>query len=52
MGSELRMMAYDGFAELIEGSRVSLEDIRRQSYGGWYLPAAEALDLGLIAGLV
>ncbi len=42
----------DGFAELIEGSRVSLEDIRRRSYGGWYLPAAEALDLGLIAGLV
>jgi ATP-dependent protease ClpP protease subunit len=42
----------EGFAELIDGSRVSLEDIRQRSYGGWYLPAAEAFDLGLVAGLV
>lgn len=28
-----------GFAELIEGSTVSLEEIRRRSYGGWYLTA-------------
>jgi hypothetical protein len=42
----------DGFAELIEGSGVSLDDIRRRAYGGWYLPAQEALDLGLVAGLV
>jgi ATP-dependent protease ClpP protease subunit len=42
----------EGFAELIEGSRVTLEEIRRRAYGGWYLPAAEALDLGLVGGLV
>ena len=42
----------EGFAELIEGSQVSLDDIRRRSYGGWYLSAAEALDLGLVAGLI
>jgi hypothetical protein len=42
----------EGFAELIEGSRVSLDDIRQRSYGGWYLSAAEALDLGLVRGLV
>lgn len=42
----------EGFAELIEGSRVNLDEIRRRAYGGWYLPAPEALDLGLVAGLV
>ena len=41
-----------GFAELIEGSAVSLEEIRRRSYGGWYLTASQALELGLVAGLV
>jgi ATP-dependent Clp protease, protease subunit len=41
-----------GFAELIEGSTVSLEEIRRRSYGGWYLTAPQALDLGLIAGII
>jgi ATP-dependent Clp protease, protease subunit len=42
----------EGFAELIVDSTVSLEDIRRESYGGWYLSAAQALELGLVAGLV
>jgi hypothetical protein len=42
----------EGFAELIDGSAVSLDDVRRKSYGGWYLSAAQALELGLVAGLV
>jgi ATP-dependent Clp protease, protease subunit len=42
----------EGFAELIVDSAVSPEEIRRQSYGGWYLSAAQALELGLVAGLV
>jgi ATP-dependent Clp protease protease subunit len=42
----------EGFAELIVGSAVSLDDIRRKSYGGWYLSAVQALELGLVAGLV
>jgi hypothetical protein len=42
----------EGFTELIVGSAVSLDDIRRQSYGGWYLSATRALELGLVAGLV
>lgn len=42
----------EGFAELIVGSAVSLDDIRRKSYGGWYLSGAQALELGLVAGLV
>jgi ATP-dependent protease ClpP protease subunit len=41
-----------GFAELIEGSAVSFDEIRRRSYGGWYLTASQALELGLVAGLV
>ena len=41
-----------GFAELIEGSAVSMEEIRRRSYGGWYLTAPQALELGLVAGLI
>jgi ATP-dependent protease ClpP protease subunit len=41
-----------GFVELIEGSTVSLDEIRRRSYGGWYLTAPQALELGLVAGLV
>ena len=42
----------EGFAELIAGSAVSLDDIRSRSYGGWYLSATQALELGLVAGLV
>jgi hypothetical protein len=41
-----------GFAELIEGSAVSMEEIRRRSYAGWYLTAPQALELGLVAGLI
>lgn len=41
-----------GFAELIEGSTVSLEEIRRRSYGGWYLTAPQAVELRLIAGII
>jgi ATP-dependent Clp protease, protease subunit len=42
----------DGFAELISGSAVTLDDVRRKSYGGWYLSADQALELGLVAGVV
>ena len=42
----------EGFTELIGDSAVSLDDIRRRSYGGWYLNAAQALDLRLVGGLV
>jgi ATP-dependent protease ClpP protease subunit len=41
-----------GFAELIDGSAVNLDEIRRRSYGGWYLTAPQALELGLVGGLV
>jgi hypothetical protein len=41
-----------GFAELVDGSAISMEEIRRRSYGGWYLTAPQALELGLVAGLI
>ncbi len=40
------------FAELVEGSRVSLEELKQKARLGWYVRANEALDLGLVAGLV
>ena len=47
----LRLEA-EGFARLIEGSGISLEEIQRKAADNWYLPAADALDRGLIAGLL
>jgi hypothetical protein len=41
-----------GFAELIDGADVHAEEIARRAYGGWYLSAGEALNRGLVAGLV
>ncbi len=39
-----------GLAELIDGA--DAEEIARRAYGGWYLSAQEALNRGLVAGLV
>jgi ATP-dependent protease ClpP protease subunit len=41
-----------GFSELIKGSSITSEEIIRRAYGGWYLSAQGALDVGLVAGLV
>lgn len=41
-----------GFKDLIEGSQVTLEQITNRAYGGWYLSAEQAFELGLVAGLV
>lgn len=40
------------FADLVDGSAVTLENVRQRAYGGWYLTARQALDAGLIGGLV
>lgn len=41
-----------GFERLIEGSDITLEEIETQTVGDWYLTAGEALQRGLVAGLV
>lgn len=42
-----------GFAELVQGSALSLDDLQaRVRDCDWYLPAAEAQGLGLVGGLV
>ena len=42
----------EGFAALIEGSDVSMDEIMCCAEMGWYVPAAEALDRRLVAGIV
>jgi hypothetical protein len=41
-----------GFRQLIEGSRLSPDELDRNTIGDWYLTAAEALELRLIAGML
>jgi ATP-dependent protease ClpP protease subunit len=41
-----------GFAQLVEGSRLSVDELERRVLAkDWYLAAQEALDLGLVAGI-
>lgn len=42
-----------GFAQLVAGTRLSAKDIEDKVYHkDWYLPATEALEIGLVAGLI
>jgi ATP-dependent protease ClpP protease subunit len=40
------------FEALIEGSSVSLDELEREACRNWYMTAGEALEKGLIAGIV
>jgi ATP-dependent protease ClpP protease subunit len=42
----------EGFAHLIEGSDVSFDELFQRAATNWYLPAPDALERRLIAGLV
>lgn len=42
----------EGFANLVEGSRVSLEEVLRRAPENWYVEAGEARELGLIEGVL
>lgn len=42
----------EGFKRLASGSRLLSEDISQRARDNWYVPAQEALELGLIAGIV
>lgn len=40
------------FTRLIEGSKVQMDELLEKALYNWYVPAEEALELGLIAGIV
>lgn len=40
------------FKRLIEGSRVSMDELLEKALYNWYVPAEEAVELGLVAGIV
>jgi ATP-dependent protease ClpP protease subunit len=48
LGLELEV---DNFKRLIEGSDVSLDEVTEKALYNWYVPAEEALERGLIAGI-
>ncbi len=48
-----QMLERQGFEELIRGSRLTIDEVmQRTQTANWYIPAAEALRLGLIAGVI
>jgi len=42
----------EGFANLVRGSQVTLDEVLQRAPSNWYVEAKEALDRGLIAGIV
>ena len=42
----------EGYQQLIEGSRISLDEVEQRAAENWYLTAEEALERGLVAGVV
>ena len=42
----------EGFANLINGSRVAMDEILRRAPENWYLEATEAAELGLVAAVL
>jgi len=43
----------EGFAELVQGTRLTAQDVGNKVYNkDWYLTASEALDQGLVGGVV
>jgi len=42
----------EGFAALIEGSSLDMDELLERALTNWYVPAAEALERKLIAGIV
>ena len=41
----------EGFRRLIEGSEVSMDELLEKALYNWYVPAEEAVRLGLVAGI-
>ena len=42
----------EGFENLVRGSRVSVEEVRRRAPENWYLEAKQAQSLGLVRGVI
>lgn len=42
----------EGFASLVLGSQVSLDDVLRRATSNWYVEASEAAELGLIEAVI
>lgn len=42
----------EGFENLVRGSQVSMEEVLKRAPSNWYVEAQEALNLGLIAGVI
>lgn len=42
----------EGFREIIDGSSVEFEELRKRAPSNWYIPADEALEFGLVAGVI
>ena len=41
-----------GFRDIVEGSEVDFEELRKKAPDNWYLPCEEAADRGIIAGVI
>lgn len=42
----------EGFADLVRGSRVTLEQLKDRAPSNWYIEATEARDLGLVLDVI
>lgn len=42
----------EGFAKLVHGTRIDLEEVRRRAPENWYIEAEEARDLGLVLDVI
>jgi ATP-dependent protease ClpP protease subunit len=42
----------EGFANLIHGSSIAMDEVLRRAPSNWYVDAAEAIELGLVEGVI
>jgi ATP-dependent protease ClpP protease subunit len=42
----------EGYARLVEGCRITLEELKARARTAWYVSAEEAVELGLVAGVL
>lgn len=42
----------EGFADIVKGTKVSLDDLKAKAPNNWYIEASEARDLGLVLDVI